>query len=283
MWCVAGNLRSAASLWLRRTPPSGAAEPGAGGPGGPRAQAPAAPPVPPQTPRPAPPARAGAEPPEGLESPPGGRPPCRAPAPCAPPPGRQPATCPRGRQEATCPARNAGAPAAGGGGAGQGRAGPGAPRREVAAGEGGEGEPAPSSRSPAPPLRPAGAPRGPDRVSHFPRFGPAAGTTRELRGEGPGGPGTVGEAGGGAEPCRTRAARALPFPAAPPPPTSPPARRRGQAGTSPHTPSPLPAALGPRWGAGGLISRGAGVGRAPGSESHTLLAQSRAARARSPS
>lgn len=204
------------------------------------------------------------------------------PLPARPPPGRQPATCPRGRQEATCPRKECRARRAGGGRA-PGRAGPARERPAAKVGERRRRASPRPSRSPTPPLRPAGAPRGPNRsVSHFPRRtrwwddprAPGAGV--------PGGPGVVGGGWGGA--VRPNPGRPRPPPRGPPP-TRP--RRLGEGGRPARLPTPLPAAggFGAPVGSRGLISRGAGVWPAgPRVVSHTRCSPSPGAeRALSPS
>lgn len=195
--------------------------------------------------------------------------PSRAPAssrsPRAPLPAASQLRAPGAGKKPHAPARNAG-PGGRGAGAGQGRAGQG---RERPAGKVGERESASPHPPwlPAPPLRPAGAPHGPDRaISHFPRRTPGRDDPRA--------PGA-----GGAREGRGGAAR--------PPPRAPCPRRLGEGGRPSRFPTPLPAAggFGAPVGSRGLISRGAGVWPAgPRVVSHTRCSPSPGAeRASSPS
>lgn len=160
--------------------------------------------------------------------------------PARPPPGRQPTACPRGRQEATCPRKECRAWRAGGGRwAGPGWAGSAPPGRLVRGRERARALPGPPRRPCSRPVRSAGRISG----SHTFPAGHAAGMTRGLQELGvPGG--AVGGWGGASRP-----GPGLPRP----PPRAPSPRRLGEGGRPSRfpTPLPLPAALGPRWGAGG--------------------------------
>ena len=229
-----------------------AAEAGGGGTrGGPRGAL-----VLPRRPAGRPPARVGAEPrgrgwnPSQAGS--GGGGPSRAPAsslsPRAPLPAASQLRAPGAGKKPHAPARNAGPGGRAGGGrrAGPGRPGSAPPRRLVRGGGGrARALPGPQRRPCARPVRRAGQ----IAASHTFPAGPVGGTTRELRGRGcPGDRGWWGEAGAGRF-GRTRAARA-PLPAAPLQHVPAGSEKGAGRHVSPH-PSPLPAALGPRWGAGG--------------------------------